>query len=995
MRQEDFLMKNISNKLKLDFIYNNKRIVPSVSIGLLIITLLIFIFSRRDAITYFTNQFNDDAAVRTIIIKNNFDKQLLAISSMRNFYMASVYITESEFKSFVISFLEDDPGICTIEWIPIASADSKTFYRQAVEILKSDNKKVKLSHSYHIESDTNKCKVIDVNSSDDSILYSAIEKAVKSNKPVISYPIEVETEKDKSSGYRILQSVERGSFTGLISGLYRFDKLVYSALSQTIPIGLPAEIIDITDPGLIKPIYIWNPRKNKSDTNLPDFLYPTIKLNYEKKFNYGDKHWLIKITPSETYIKDNLLIYYWLILPFGILVTLLITSLLNNAYRSRNKSERIAVKSLAELHASEDRYRSIVDNSFIGIFTMDSTFKIIYVNDKICDISGYSREELTGTDLRNYIAKENLDSAFEKFVSRQKGILFDPWSDVIIIRKDGKRKYIQVRTQEIITAEGAKISLGQIIDVTERREAEIQKDEAIKALLVSEQKYRDIFNNSIEGIFHTTLDGRLTSVNATLAKLSGYSSPEEMMKKLKDIGSQAYAFPGDREKMLDHLMKHNYLEGFETELYIRNKEKIWASCNLQLKRDKDGKPLYIEGTLVDITARKKIEAEKKQLEEMFFHAQKIETIGRLAGGIAHDFNNLLTAILGNTEMIMETLKSDEKTYSRLAVVKKAAEGAANLTRQLLTFSRKQLIEPKIINLNDLINHIRKMIFTLIGEKITLKFNPYNDLQMINADAGQIEQIIMNIASNARDSMPEGGTLTIETSNVFLDKNYCQTHINVESGDYVMLAISDTGFGMSREIMDHLFEPFFTTKAIGKGTGLGLSTVYGIIKQNKGTIEVYSEVDHGTTFKIYFPAVLFDHDKLPATDSDKNMPSGHETILIVEDNAYVLEFICDILTHLGYRVISASDGEEAIKISQMFKEKIHLLLTDIILPGKNGKITYESILKERPGLKVLYSSGYTAGVIDKKGIITENMNFIGKPYNVHVLAARVRDVLDNK
>jgi len=371
----------------------------------------------------------------------------------------------------------------------------------------------------------------------------------------------------------------------------------------------------------------------------------------------------------------------------------------------------------------------------------------------------------------------------------------------------------------------------------------------------------------------------------------------------------------------------------------------------------------------------------------------MESIGRLAGGVAHDFNNLLTAIMGNTELALMTMDASHPLHHKLSVVMKAAQSAGELTRQLLAFSRKQLIEPKAINLNELIEHMHKMLMRLIGEDVHLQHVARPDLGLIKADRGQIEQIIINLAVNARDAMPQGGKLTIETNTKTLDEAYARQHHYITPGEYVVLAVSDTGSGMSAEVKKHLFEPFFTTKPLGTGTGLGLAMVYGAVKQNGGSIEVYSEPGHGTTVKMYFPRMEGMSVAEPEPMEAKELQSGTETILLVEDDPRVREFTVGTLKQLGYTVLPYENGEEALAAVKHYPQAIHLLLTDVILPGMNGRVLAEAVLRMRPEVKVLFASGYTDNIIIRHGVLEKGIHFIGKPFSVHALARKVRELLD--
>jgi nitrogen-specific signal transduction histidine kinase len=402
---------------------------------------------------------------------------------------------------------------------------------------------------------------------------------------------------------------------------------------------------------------------------------------------------------------------------------------------------------------------------------------------------------------------------------------------------------------------------------------------------------------------------------------------------------------------------------------------------------------HIISVAVDLTEKKRAEEEKHLLEEQLRQAQKMESVGRLAGGIAHDFNNLLTAIIGNVEIAMNRLDNKEYLSSRMDMIKKAALSAAQLTRHLLAFSRKEIIESVVININEIIERTHTILARLIGEDINLTIT-LNSTGRIKADPGQIEQVIMNITINARDAMPHGGTLIIATEDIYLDANYCKTHDCPSPGDYVMISMSDTGIGMDDETRKNIFAPFFTPKERGKGPGLGLAMVYGAVQQNRGMIEAYSSMGEGATFKIYFPRTDEQGEKYSCTDEPQIMPGGNETILLVEDDEMVRDYVSQILGTLGYRVIRQSNGEDAIAFAQSSDDKIHLLLTDVILTGINGKALSTALKSIRPDIKTLFSSGYTADIIAARGIIEKGLAFIGKPYSSLALAKKVRDILDS-
>jgi signal transduction histidine kinase/CheY-like chemotaxis protein len=422
-----------------------------------------------------------------------------------------------------------------------------------------------------------------------------------------------------------------------------------------------------------------------------------------------------------------------------------------------------------------------------------------------------------------------------------------------------------------------------------------------------------------------------------------------------------------------------------------------------INRRKDGR-LYTEevnitpirearGEITHFIATKQDVTERKSMEEQLHHAAKMEAVGRLAGGVAHDFNNLLTIINGYTELLLETPASEIKPSTFLNEIKNAGERAASLTRQLLAFSRRQVLAPQVLDLNDVVSNVEKMLRRLIGEDVELRTVLDPSLGQVQADPGQIEQVIMNLAVNARDAMPSGGSLTIETSNVQLDQSFARSHVKVKPGPHVMLTVGDTGVGMTAETKAHIFEPFFTTKGKGKGTGLGLATVYGIVEQSGGTIWVYSELGQGTVFKIYLPPV----SEIPAAEGHLKTETdttalGSETILVVEDEEGVRSLVRLALESGGYKVLETENPESALAKCADYDGPIHLLLTDVVMPQMSGPLVAEKVNSLRPSIKVLYMSGYTDDAVVRHGVLSEDMPFIQKPFTPMALRKKIREVL---
>jgi len=508
---------------------------------------------------------------------------------------------------------------------------------------------------------------------------------------------------------------------------------------------------------------------------------------------------------------------------------------------------------------------------------------------------------------------------------------------------------------------------------------------AQEGLRRSEINFRSLVTHAPYGVCRCDSAGILLDVNPALVAMLGYGSGTNLVgRNLANLYSDSQQW----FSLADYLGLLEKFQGLPAE-WLRNDRTI-VNVRLSGRAFRDERnTIFFELFAEDVT-------ERRALEQQLRQSQKMEAVGRLAGGIAHDFNNLLMVISGYSEFLLGQIGDDPGMRGHAQEIANAAARATSLTRQLLAFSRKQMLDPRIVDLNGVVAENVKMLTRVIGEDIDLVMVPGPYIGAVKADPGQIEQVIMNLAVNARDAMPQGGRLTIETANVTLDANYARFHAPVKPGDYVMLAISDTGVGMDADTQAHIFEPFYTTKGL-KGTGLGLSTVYGIVKQSEGYIWVYSETGKGTSFKIYLPRFSATGETLAtqpalAADADQPIP-GHETILLVEDEENLRRLARQYLENQGYNVIDAPDGATAIQISQAHKGPIHLLLTDVIMPGMNGRELANKVSPTRPDMRVLYMSGYTENHIGHNGTLDEGITLLQKPFTLPALKAKVREMLD--
>jgi PAS domain S-box-containing protein len=516
-------------------------------------------------------------------------------------------------------------------------------------------------------------------------------------------------------------------------------------------------------------------------------------------------------------------------------------------------------------------------------------------------------------------------------------------------------------------------------------------NQSINALRESEERLHFLVKNSSDSLVILNADGSQRYVSPAAEQITGYPVAElegraldtlihpDDMQAITAAWNEAIEHP---EKTVTVQYRHIH----------KTREWIFSEAIAQSFLHEPA----INGVIAsvrDITERKKAEEEKDKLQTQLTQSQKMESVGRLAGGMAHDFNNMLTVILGYTEMALDRVDHTQPLFANLQDIRKAAERSADLTQQLLAFARKQTVAPKVLDLNQVVEGMLKMLRPLIGEDIDLAWLPGKNLGLVKMDPSQVDQILANLCVNARDAIGDTGKVTIETDTVRLDTVYGMTHTDFLPGEYVLLAVSDNGCGMDAETRSHLFEPFFTTKATGKGTGLGLATVYGIVKQNNGVINVYSEPGQGATFKVYLPRHAAESDQVPWAGVAKPDARGYETILLVEDEPMILEMTALILKQQGYAVLTAATPGEAMQLAREHTGTISLLMTDVVMPEMNGRTLAKHLLAFDPDLKCLFMSGYTANVIAHHGVLDQGVHFIQKPFTVKDLAAKVREVLD--
>jgi len=637
-----------------------------------------------------------------------------------------------------------------------------------------------------------------------------------------------------------------------------------------------------------------------------------------------------------------------------------------------------AIRDITDRKRAQQWILALLDSAPDAMVVVGEDGRIVLVNSQTERLFGYKRAELLGQPVEVLVPerfwaehRRHRGKYMEHTQVRPMGMGLELYG----LRKDGTEFPVEISLSPQQTEEGVLVS-STIRDVTQRKRVE-------DALRQSEAAFRGMVEGTY-GVYRAAPDGTILKANAALAPMLGYDSEKELvsLNLVTDIfergeySSSLFEQPGSRKQFSRH----------ETHWRRKDGKIITVEISGRPVSDDAGNLLYFEVIVEDVS-------HQRGMEHRLRHIQKMEAIGRLAGGIAHDFNNLLGVITGYSEMLLDKLGSEPKLSALITHVLKATERGSALTRQLLAFSRQQVLEPRVINIQEHFNGIVQLLRRVLGEDIRLNLDAGEQPIRLRADAAQLEQVIMNLVVNARDAMPSGGNLSIEISRAHLDAEYCRHNPDTRPGSYLLVSVSDTGCGMSPEVLSRVFEPFFTTKESGKGTGLGLATVYGIVKQSGGHITVYSEVSHGTTFKVYLPLTEEAVSQPEMASPGGIVPNGTETILLVEDEDSLRELTHKYLTEKGYSVLVASDSDSAIAAAEKAQHRIDLLLTDVILPGSSGVQLAQRLATKNSQIRVLYISGYTADAIVHHGGHDPNFAFLSKPFSLPTLARKIRSILD--
>jgi PAS domain S-box-containing protein len=656
------------------------------------------------------------------------------------------------------------------------------------------------------------------------------------------------------------------------------------------------------------------------------------------------------------------------------------------------RAERRRRAAESALRESEANYRRLIESMNDGLAAQDEHGQFTFVNDRFCQILGRERSALVGHVVTEYMRVDARKTHDARMAERRLGAAES--YEIAWLRSDGTEVTTIITPQILRDARGEYCgSFAVVTDISARRDTEL-------ALRRSERRLAMLMSNLPGMAYRCRNDPEWTMefVSEGCLSLTGYPSSDLLNNRALSYADLIH--PDDREGVWDEVQRGLAAKRpfrLTYRIIARGGEERWVWEQGQAAFDADGQLEALEGFITDITERKRAEEERERLAAQLRQSQKMEAVGQLAGGVAHDFNNILTAILGNVELALAELQrrfpEEAPLLEELGQIERSANRASMLTRQLLAFSRRQVAQPQIVDLNRTLAEVENMLRRLLAENIVLDLQLSSDLRSVHIDPGQLGQVLLNLVVNARDAMPDGGRLTVATTNVVLESDTVGLHGGSQTGPHVLLTVSDTGCGMDAETVEHIFEPFFTTKPPGQGTGLGLATVYGIVQQAGGSIAVDSQPERGTAFRVYLPAV---DAVAPATAAPAPMGAaasgGDETILVCEDDETVRGLTAQMLRDAGYQVLAAVDGPAALEMAAAFDGPIHLLLTDVIMPDMNGRELADVLREQRPGLRTLFVSGYTADVIAHHGVLDDGLELLEKPYRRQALLERVRRIL---
>ena len=929
-------------------------------------------------------EFNEAAEDRYSALKREIDNDLAVLSSIRAFYYTSRKDVErSEFLKFTNYILEQHLTIQALEWIPRVRDSQREVYERAARSegfphfqftevvaqgkMKRAEKRQEYFPVYFVEPYKGNEIALGFDLGSNPKRKETLEAARKTGEPRATARIKLVQETGSQAGSLVFAPIYKkgalinsdqarwDNLQGFALAVFNIGSIVEKATNYLKPAGIDFFIYDESAPGEERFLYAHSSRTRK--TPLLNQNHPETDFIIKKTLEVAGRKWMVIYSATPSFITSRSSLRPWGFLLGGVVFTGIVVCFIVIVFRSEDIS--VAYK----------YSRSIIEASLDPFVTINIDGKITDANSATEKVTGFHRDKLIGSDFSNYFTEPEIARICYQKVFSQGQIIDYP---LAIRHSSGKVTYVLYNASTYRNTQGEVAGVfATARDITQRKQAE-------EALSSQNLKNKTLLRAASDGIVVCDIEGNIVEANDAFCRMLGYT-PDEI-KNLNIVQLDAQWSAGEIKERISNLM--NKQEVFEAKNRRSDNQVIDVEINA-VGVEIDGRRLLFSSSR-DVTERKKLEGQLRQ-------AQKMEAIGVLAGGVAHDFNNILTAIIGFGTLAQKRVRDDKKTKEFIEEILIGANRAAELTHGLLAYSRKQIISLKQLDFNDIVRQANKMLRRILREDIVLKVILANRTLPVLVDESQIVQVLLNLATNAGDAMPDGGYLVIQTEEINIDKAYAEEHFFVSPGNYSVLTVSDTGIGMDLKTTESIFEPFFTTKGVGKGTGLGLAMVYGTIKQHNGYITVYSDVGKGTTFRIYLP--LAQTEEAVSKPIETLIRGKGETILVAEDDPHVRKITVMSLQENGYTVIEAENGEEAAKRFVENKDTIAILLFDVIMPLKNGREAYEEIKKLDPDIKAIFMSGYTDDAISRKGILEEGVDFISKPLNPATLMRKIREVLD--
>jgi len=975
---------------------SDARVVAVTTLSGLIITALLFCYLRSSEEKHFESRFKHSAQDSSELIKERLGSSLLLADAVRGFLESQSVPSPDSFSAYTAPLVARCPEVKAVEWIPAVPVERlddferewrrtigpafRTYQRSS----SGEDQPVARRPVYYpvllaVPLKTNE-KAIGFDLGSTPSRLATLNRARDTGLPSVTERVKLVQEDGTHFGFLLALPVYRQAapkatvderrlaLRGFALAVFNADQVLGSTVGRMAPTGIDSRLLDLSAPEESSELSFDRSRQ-RSSNRWKRYLLPELQLRSLDKFSFAGREWAIELIATDDYVARNYAVLFWLVLPAGIAITLLLSRYLSVILRRRQTLEA----AVAEQTASLRLYAAALETAANAIVITDATGKILWVNPAFTDLTGYAEEEAAGKTPRLLKSgQQDTDFYGALWQTITSGRVWE--GELVNRRKDGSQ-YVEEMTIAPVRLDGGEIThfIAIKVDATERRQA-------LAALRASEERYRTMFENNLAGVFHAS-PRRLLDCNEALCQMLGYNREELAALDLRCL----YCDPAASSRGLKTVLRTGKLTNYGVDLKRKDGTTMTVLANLNLLREEAGTAPVIAGVVLDIS-------EVRKLQQQLLQSQKLEAIGKLSGGIAHDFNNILMIINCYCEMVLGRLDAESSLGRQVEKIRDAGARAAALTRQLLAFSRKQPMAPVPLQLDAVLSRLKEMLKRLIGEDVSLEIASTDGLWLAKVDPSQIEQVVFNLVVNARDAMPDGGKLLIQTANCELSDAFAKVNPGASAGQYVVLSVSDTGCGMTQEVQSRIFEPFFTTKGPGKGTGLGLSTVYGIVRQSGGHITVESKPDAGATFCIYLPRATDSAETVVVHRSAGAAPEAM-TVLLVEDEGPTREAISDYLSHHGFRVLPASNAQEALRVCDARNAgSIDVLLTDVVMPGMSG-IDLAAIFHEsHPNARILFMSGYTDDTLSRSGVKTHEFTVLTKPFHLDDLALKLRGLM---